>query len=76
VRCPDFPDRDPIRSSLERNGIALLYAIAAAVLFLAAQPQEDARAAAEARFAGQLSRAAWLALWLGAAFFTALPQMG
>ncbi len=32
--------------------------------------------AAEAGIAGQWSRAAWLALWIGAAFFTALPQTG
>ncbi len=57
-------------------GAALLYAIAAAVLFPRRRPREDATAAAEAGAAGQWSRVAWLALWIGAAFFTALPQTG
>ncbi len=57
-------------------GAALLYAIAAAVLYPRRPPREDAAAVAEAGIAGQWSRVAWLALWIGAAFFTALPQNG
>jgi len=57
-------------------GAALLYAVAALVLFPRGEPREEAVAAAEAGVAGQWSRAAWLALWIGAAFFTALPQNG
>jgi len=57
-------------------GAALLYAVAAAVLFPGRRPREDAATAAEAGAIGPWSRVAWLALWLGAAFFTALPQTG
>ncbi len=57
-------------------GAARLYAIAAAVLFPCRRPREDAAAPAEAGAMGQYSRMLWLALWLGAAFFTALPQAG
>jgi hypothetical protein len=58
-------------------GAALLYAIAAAVLFPARKPKENAAAAAAAGVLGLYgSRVAWLALWIGAAFFTALPQTG
>jgi hypothetical protein len=57
-------------------GAALLYAIAAAALLPRRQPREEAAAAAEAGIAGQWSRVAWLALWIGAAFVTALPQNG
>ena len=57
-------------------GAAPLYAIAAAVLFPRRRPREDASTAAEAGVIGQWSRVAWLALWIGAAFFTALPQAG
>jgi hypothetical protein len=57
-------------------GAALLYALAAAVLFPARQQCEEAVAAAEAGVMGQYSRMPWLALWIGAAFFTALPQNG
>src|SRR6266516_4055965 len=57
-------------------GAALLYAIAAVVLFPRGRPRDDATTAAEAGVIGQWSRVAWLALWIGAAFFTALPQAG
>jgi hypothetical protein len=57
-------------------GAALLYAVAAAVLFPCRPPREDAATVAEAGIVGQWSRVAWLALWIGAAFFTALPQNG
>jgi hypothetical protein len=57
-------------------GAALVYALAAAVLFPARRPRADAAAAAEAGIMGPWSRTAWLALWIGAAFFTALPQNG
>ena len=58
-------------------GAALLYGVAAAVLFPARKPQEAAAAAAEAGLLGLYwSRVAWLALWTGAAFYTALPQTG
>ena len=58
-------------------GAALLYGVAAAVLFPARKPQEAAAAAAEAGLLGLYwSRVAWLALWIGAAFFTALPRTG
>jgi hypothetical protein len=57
-------------------GAALLYAIAAAILFPRRQPREEAAVAAEAGVMGQWSRVTWLTLWIGAAFFTALPQIG
>src|SRR6266581_3989241 len=58
-------------------GAALLYILAAAVLFPARRPRDEAAAAAEAGVLGLYwSRVAWLALWIGAAFFTALPQTG
>jgi len=58
-------------------GAALLYVLAAAVLFRARWPRDEATAAAEAGVLGLYwSRMAWLALWIGAAFFTALPQTG
>jgi hypothetical protein len=57
-------------------GAALLYAAAAAVLFPGRRPREDAATAAEAGVIGPWSRVAWLGLWLGAAFYTALPQAG
>jgi len=58
-------------------GAALLYVLAAAVLFPARRPRDEAAAAAEAGVLGLYwSRLAWLALWIGAAFFTALPQTG
>jgi hypothetical protein len=57
-------------------GAALLDAVALVVLFPAARPRERAVAAAESGAAGQWSRVAWLALWIGAAYFTALPQTG
>ncbi len=58
-------------------GAALLYAIAAAILFPARKPREAPAAAAEAGLLGLYwSRVAWLALWIGAAFVTALPQTG
>jgi hypothetical protein len=57
-------------------GAALLYALAAAVLFPSRQPRQDAAAAAEAGIAGAYTRIGWLFLWIGAAFFTALPQTG
>jgi hypothetical protein len=57
-------------------GAALLYAVAALVLFPRKEPREGAVAAAEAGLAGAWSRAVWLALWIGAALFTALPQTG
>jgi len=58
-------------------GAALLYGVAAAVLWPARRPREAAAAAAEAGLLGLYwSRVAWLALWIGAAFFTALPQTG
>jgi hypothetical protein len=57
-------------------GSALLYAVAAAVLFPRRPPRQETISAAEAGVLGQWSRAGWLALWIGAAFFTALPQNG
>lgn len=58
-------------------GAALLYALAAVILFPARQPRAEAAAAAEAGVLGLYwSRVTWLALWIGAAFFTALPQNG
>jgi len=58
-------------------GAALLYAVAAAVLLPARGPQMEATAAAETGALGLYwSRVTWLALWIGAAFFTALPQTG
>lgn len=60
-------------------GAALLYAVAAVVLFPRREPRDGAGGpvpAAEAGIARQRSRVAWLALWIGAAFFTALPQTG
>jgi len=57
-------------------GAALLYAVASALLFPARRPRQDAASAAEAGIAGLWSRVAWLALWIGAALFTALPQTG
>jgi hypothetical protein len=57
-------------------GAALLYVVAAAVLFPRRQPREEAVAAAEDGLLGQWSRVLWLALWIGAAFETALPQNG
>jgi hypothetical protein len=57
-------------------GAALLYAVAAGVLFPRHPPRAEAVSAAEAGIAGLWSRLAWLALWLGAAFVTALPQNG
>ncbi len=57
-------------------GAALLYVAAVVVLFPARRPQEKVAAAVEAGIMGQYSRMLWLALWLGAAFFTALPQTG
>src|SRR6266699_5834988 len=57
-------------------GAALLYAVAALVLFPRREPRDGALAVAEAGIAGAWSRVAWLALWIGAAFFTALPQTG
>jgi len=60
----------------EYPGAALLYAAAAAVLFPRRPPRAEAGSAAEAGVMGQWSRAGWLALWIGAAYFTALPQGG
>jgi hypothetical protein len=57
-------------------GAALLYAMAALVLFPRREPRDGPVPAAEAGFLGQWSRAAWLALWIGAAFSTVLPQTG
>jgi hypothetical protein len=58
-------------------GAALLYAVAAAVLLPARSPRDGAAAPADASALGRYwSRVAWLALWIGAAFFTALPQTG
>ena len=60
-------------------GAALLYAVAAAVLFPRREPRDGVSGpvpAAEAGVVGQWSRVAWLALWIGAAFFTAMPQPG
>lgn len=58
-------------------GAALLYAVAAAVLFPRREPREEAAAAAEAGVLGLYwSRVTWLALWIAAAYFTALPQTG
>jgi len=57
-------------------GAALLYVAAAAVLFPRREPREEAAVAAEAGAMGQWARTVWLALWIGAAFFTALPQIG
>lgn len=59
-------------------GAALVYAAAAMVLFPRRPPaREGAGAAAEAGLPGLYwSRVAWLVLWLGAAFVTALPQNG
>jgi len=57
-------------------GAALLYALAAVVLFPRRPPRQDAAAAADAGAAGPWSRVAWIFLWIGAAFFTAMPQIG
>jgi hypothetical protein len=57
-------------------GAALLYAVAALVLFPRKEPRDGPVATAEAGVAGAWSRAVWLALRIGAAFFTALPQAG
>jgi hypothetical protein len=57
-------------------GAALLYAVAALVLFPRREPRDGPVPAAEAGFLGQWGRAVWLALWIGAAFFTVLPQTG
>jgi hypothetical protein len=57
-------------------GAALLYAVAAVVLFPRREPREGTAAPAEAGLMGQYSRMLWLALWIGAAFVTALPQNG
>ena len=58
-------------------GAALLYGVAAAVLWPARRPRESPSAAAEAGLLGLYrSRVAWLAPWIGAAFYTALPQTG
>jgi hypothetical protein len=57
-------------------GAALLYVVAAAVLWPGRRSREEAATAAEAGVLGQWSRVAWLGLWLGAAFYTALPQAG
>src|ERR1035437_1580692 len=57
-------------------GAALLYALAAVVLFPGRRPRQDTTTAAEAGAIGWWSRVAWLALWIGAAFYTALPQTG
>jgi hypothetical protein len=57
-------------------GAALLYAVAALVLFPRREPRDGPVPAAEAGFLAQWSRAVWLALWIGAAFFTVLPQTG
>jgi hypothetical protein len=57
-------------------GAALLYAAAAAVLFPRRPPRPEAGIAAEAGVMGQWSRTGWLALWIGAAYFTAVPQLG
>jgi len=57
-------------------GAALLYAAAAAVLFPRRPPRPEAGSAAEAGVMGQWTRMGWLALWIGAAYFTALPQNG
>jgi hypothetical protein len=56
-------------------GAALLYAAAAVILFPRRVPRPEAAAAAEAGILGQWSRMAWLALWIAAAFFTAMPQL-
>lgn len=58
-------------------GAALLYAVAAVLLFPRREPRPEPGAAAEAGVLGfYWSRVTWLALWLGAAFFTAAPQTG
>jgi hypothetical protein len=57
-------------------GAALLYAAAAVILFPRRTPRPEAATAAEAGITGQWSRTVWLALWIGAAFFTATPQTG
>ncbi len=58
-------------------GAALLYAVAAALLFPRREPRPEPAAAAEAGVLGfYWSRVTWLALWLGAAFYTARPQTG
>ncbi len=44
--------------------------------FPAPPPRQEAVSTAEAGIAGLGSRLAWLTLWLGAAFVTALPQNG
>ena len=53
-------------------GAALLYAVAAVILYPRRVPRPGA---AEAGIMGQWSRMVWLALWIGAAFFTAMPQL-
>jgi len=57
-------------------GAALLYAAAAVVLFPRTTPRDAAAPPAEAGLAGPWSRTVWLALWIGAAFFSAMPQTG
>ncbi len=58
-------------------GAALLYAVAAAVLLPAREPRQKAAAAAEMGVLGiYWSRVTWLALWMRAALFSALPQTG
>ena len=58
-------------------GAALLYAVAAAVLFPPRRPRDGGISAAEAGALGMYwSRVTWLVLWMGAALFTALPQIG
>lgn len=56
-------------------GAALPYAVAAVILYPRRVPRPGAAAAAEAGILGQWSRMAWLALWIAAAFFTAMPQL-
>lgn len=58
-------------------GAALLYAVAAVVLFPRREPRDGTGgplAAAEEGIAAQWGRVVWLALWIGAAFVTALPE--
>ena len=53
----------------------MLYAVAAVILFPRRVPRPEAAAAAEAGILGQWSRIVWLALWIAAASFTAMPQL-